>query len=293
MTAAAAPAAADIGPRSPGRIRRIASEVTPVEAVAVGWLVVLVIGMFLLPAVLGLDTDTMKSAERLQGPSGAHLLGTDNYGRDLLARALAGARVSLLVGFGSVLAAAVIGIPLGMLAGYLRGWVDAVVSFVVDVVLAFPGLVLALVLAAFLGASVTNVMIAIAVPMTPVFVRLAKAQTLSVATREYVEASQVIGTPTHSIVWRDILPNILQPILAYALVSIGGAILIEGGLSFLGLGVPPKQASWGSMINDGRSYITEHALMIAVPAVFMLVTILSLNLAADRFLSDRDAAAVR
>ncbi|MER6827751.1 ABC transporter permease [Streptosporangium sp. NPDC000563] len=260
------------------------------DALSLTWLGFLALAALALPLFLQLDTETMSSAERLGGPSAQHWLGTDNYGRDLLARALSGARISLGIGFGSVAAAALIGVPLGMLAGYLRGWVDAVVSFVVDVILAFPGLVLALALASFLGPSVGNVMIAILVPMTPVFVRLAKAQTMSVAGREYVEASQVIGTRTWSIVVRDVLPNILQPVMAYALVSVGSAILIEGGLSFLGMGVPPEQPSWGSMINSGRIFISEDPRLVAVPSMFMLLTILGLNLIADRFLSRSDAA---
>lgn len=261
------------------------------DVVSVGWLSGLALATLLLPTLLSLDTSTMSAADRLHGPSTDFLLGTDEYGRGLLARCLAGARVSLLIGFGSVLAAAVIGVPLGMLAGYLRGWLDAVISFVVDVVMAFPGLVLALALAAFLGASVTNVMIAITVPMTPVFVRLAKAQTISIARRDYVEASQVIGTPTRSVLARDILPNIAQAILAYALVSVGTAILIEGGLSFLGLGVPPSQPSWGAMINDGTTFISTEPYLIVVPSMFMLMTILSLNLFADRFLTGPQQAA--
>ncbi len=255
------------------------------DVLSVGWLVTLALATLLLPTLLHLDTATMSAADRLQGPFGDAFLGTDEYGRSLFARCLAGARVSLLIGFGSVAAAAIIGVPLGMLAGYLRGWVDAVISFIVDVVMAFPGRVLALALAAFLGASVTNVMIAITVPMTPVFVRLSKAQTLSISRRDYVEASQVIGTPTRSILARDVLPNISQAILAYALVSVGTAILIEGGLSFLGLGVPPSQPSWGAMINDGTTFISSEPYLIAVPSAFMLMTILSLNLVADRFLS--------
>lgn len=258
------------------------------------WLVALVVSMFLLPMLLHLDVGTMDAKARLSGPTWQHLLGTDNYGRDILARTLAGARVSLWIGFGSVIAAAVIGIPIGMAAAYRRGRFDAVTSFIVDVILAFPGLILALVLASFLGASVTNVLIAILVPMTPVFIRLARAQAMSVAGREYVEASQVIGTSTLSILRRDVLPNIVEAMLAFALVSVGNAILIEGGLSFLALGVPSTQPSWGSMINYGRDYINQNALMIIVPSVFMLLTILSLNLLADRYLSGSAAkAAVR
>jgi peptide/nickel transport system permease protein len=172
-----------------------------------------------------------------------------------------------------------------MVAGYYRGRLDAAISFVVDVILAFPGLILALALAAFLGASVPNVMIAIAVPMFPVFVRLAKAQTLAVAKREYVEASQVIGTSGPSILLRDVLPNITEAMLAFTLVSIGQAILIEGGLSFLGMGVPSTQATWGTMINFGRGFITSNPSLVAVPSAFMLFTILALNLLADRYLA--------
>jgi peptide/nickel transport system permease protein len=241
--------------------------------------------MFLLPHLLDLSADTMSAPDRLSGISSDHLLGADNYGRDILARCLAGARVSLLISIVSVAAAAAVGVPLGMVAGYYRGWADAVISFVVDVILAFPGLILALALAAFLGASVHNVMIAIAVPMFPVFVRLAKAQTMSVAKREYVEASQVIGTPGPSILLRDVLPNIAEAMLAFTLVSIGQAILIEGGLSFLGMGVPSTQATWGSMINFGRGFITSDPSLVAIPSAFMLFTILALNLLADRYLA--------
>jgi peptide/nickel transport system permease protein len=258
---------------------------TVTDGLSIGWLVLMVGSMFLLPHLLDLSADAMSAPDRLSGFSSDHLLGADNYGRDILARCLAGARVSLLISIVSVGAAAAVGVPLGMVAGYYRGWADAVISFVVDVILAFPGLILALALAAFLGASVHNVMIAIAVPMFPVFVRLAKAQTMSVAKREYVEASQVIGTPGPSILLRDVLPNIAEAMLAFTLVSIGQAILIEGGLSFLGMGVPSTQATWGTMINFGRGFINSDPALVAVPSAFMLFTILALNLLADRYLA--------
>lgn len=275
----------------PAARKRRRRPLTVSDVLAGLWMGLLILAMLFLPALLGLDDQKMSGAARLSGPSAAHWLGADNYGRDLLARALSGARVSLLIGFGSVLAAAVIGIPFGMLAGYLRGRIDAVISFVVDVLLAFPGLVLALALVALLGPSIQNVMIAIIVPMAPVFARLAKAQTLSVVRREYVEASQVIGTRTSSILRRDVFPNILEAMMAFALVSVGHAILIEGSLSFLAMGVPQPQPSWGSMINYGRPYITNDPLIILVPSLFMLFTILSLNLLADRYMSTTDALA--
>jgi peptide/nickel transport system permease protein len=261
------------------------------ERLAAAWLLLLIAGMLILPWALSLDPLALDADARLVGPGADHLLGTDNLGRDLLARALDGARVSLWIGIGSTAIAAGIGVPLGMIAAWDRGRLDAVISFVVDVILAFPGLVLALALTSFLGASITNVMIAVTVPMLPVFVRLARAQTLRVLGTEYIEASHVIGTPAASIMRRDVLPNILEAVLAYGFVSIGRAILIEGGLSFLGIGVPLPQPTWGSMINEGRIYLATDPLVILVPAAFLMLTILALNLLSDRFLVDSDPVA--
>ncbi|WP_166354482.1 ABC transporter permease [Phytoactinopolyspora limicola] len=254
---------------------------------ALAWLGSLIVALLVLPPLRSLDPLALDSTARFSGPSGEYWLGTDDLGRDLLARALDGAKISLLVGLGSTAIAALIGVPMGMIAGYRGKAADAVVSFIVDVVLGFPGLVLALGLAAFLGPSVTNVMIAIAVPLIPAFARLARAQTMSLLTREFVEASKVIGTPTLSIMRRDIVPNISEAVLAFALVNVGRAILIEGGLSFLGIGVPLPQPTWGTMINEGRVYLTQSPAIILVPSVFMMLTILSINMLADRYLLDR------
>lgn len=264
-----------------------------ITVMSVGWLGLLLVGMVVLPTLLSLDPLALSATDRLQGPSLSHWMGTDDLGRDLLARSLDGARVSLTIGVGSTLMAALIGVPLGMLAANHRDRpVDYTISFGVDVVLGFPGLVLALALAAFLGASTGNVMIAITVPLIPVFVRLAKAQTLAVYTREFIEASRIIGTPLRSIMWRDVIPNILSSLLAFGLVTVGRSILIEGGLSFLGIGVPPPQPTWGSMIDDGRLYLASHPIIILVPSLFMMLTILSTNLLADRFLLDKTQAGV-
>lgn len=276
-------------PRAGSRGRRL----DLISVMSVGWLALLVLGMLVLPGLLSLDPLALSAEDRLQGPSTSHWLGTDDLGRNLLARSLDGARVSLTIGVGSTLMAALIGVPLGMLAANHRDRpVDYTISFGVDVVLGFPGLVLALALAAFLGASTGNVMIAITVPLIPVFVRLAKAQTLAVYTREFIEASRIIGTPLRSIMWRDVIPNILSSLLAFGLVTVGRSILIEGGLSFLGIGVPPPQPTWGSMIDDGRLYLASHPIIILVPSLFMMLTILSTNLLADRFLLDKTQAGV-
>jgi peptide/nickel transport system permease protein len=257
------------------------------ELLSLAWLVALVVGMFVLPPLLGLHPQTPSVEAKLAGPGAGHVLGADNLGRDLLARVLSGAHISLAIGFGSVLIAAVIGIPIGMVAAYIGGAFSAVATFIVDVILAFPGLILALALTAFIGPSFLSVLVAITVPMMPVFARLAKIQTASVLQREYVEASRVIGTPMLSILRRDVLPNIAESMIAFALVSVGTAIMIEAGLSFLGLGVPPPQPSWGSMIADGQTYLESGPQMIIVPAAFLVLTIVSLNLLSDRFLSDQ------
>lgn len=257
------------------------------ELLSLAWLVALIVGMFVLPPLLGLHPQTPSVEAKLAGPGAGHILGADNLGRDLLARVLSGAHVSLAIGFGSVLIAAMIGIPIGMFAAYIGGAFSAVATFIVDVILAFPGLILALALTAFIGPSFLSVLVAITVPMMPVFARLSKIQTASVLQREYVEASRVIGTPMLSILRRDVLPNIAESMIAFALVSVGTAIMIEAGLSFLGLGVPPPQPSWGSMIAAGQTYLESGPQMIIVPAAFLVLTIVSLNLLSDRFLSDQ------
>jgi peptide/nickel transport system permease protein len=259
------------------------------ELLGLVWLVALLIGMIVLPPLLNLHAQQPSVEAQLVGPTSGHILGTDNLGRDLLARVLSGAHISLAIGFGSVLIAALIGIPIGMFAAYLGGAFSAIATFIVDVILAFPGLILALALTAFIGPSFTSVLVAITVPMMPVFARLAKIQTASVLQREYVEASRVIGTPMLSILWRDVLPNIAESMIAFALVSVGTAIMIEAGLSFLGLGVPPPQPTWGSMISAGQTYLQSGPQMIIVPGAFLVLTIVSLNLLSDRFLTEQGA----
>lgn len=276
-----------------GKAFRLGPWRSPAFVLCLVWLVVLVAGMLLLPVILGLDAEHIDARARLASPSGAHLFGADQLGRDLFARAMAGARISLLIGVGTVVSAAVIGVPLGIVAAYTRGAVSATINFIADVILAFPGLILALALSAFLGAAVHNVMIAIAVPMCPVFIRLGRAQAASVLGRDYVEASRTIGTPARGIIWRDVLPNIAEPVYAYALASVGHAILIEGGLSFLGIGVPSGVATWGGMINEGRSYIQTNPALLAIPAVLLLLTILSLNILSDRLAAIRSGAGRR
>ena len=214
-------------------------------------------------------------------PSWAHWFGTDEVGRDVLSRILWGARASLSAGLVSVGIALGIGVPLGLLAGYAGGWVDGVLSRIVDAMLAVPFLILAIALAAFLGPSLANAMIAIGVSATPTFVRLTRGQVLSVKVEDYVEAARAVGNPHARIAVRHILPNILAPVMVQATLATAAAIIAEASLSFLGLGQQPPAPSWGSMLNTGKNYIDGAPWMSIFPGVSIFLLVLSFNLLGD------------
>ncbi len=218
-----------------------------------------------------------------QPPSLAHWLGTDALGRDQLSRVIYGARISLSVGAGAIVLGGLIGSILGIVGGYLRGWVDQVISMIVDALLAFPSLILALAIAAALGSGITNVIIALAVVRIPIYVRLARGQTLQVRSLDYVTASRAVGTPAWRILLRHIFPNIFSPLLVQATLSISFAILDESVLSFLGLGAQPPTPEWGTMIADAQPYLTGglDPWMVLGPALAITITVLSLNLLGD------------
>ncbi|TMV86875.1 ABC transporter permease [Thioclava sp. BHET1] len=225
-------------------------------------------------------TATSWSAIR-KPPSLEHWLGTDNLGRDLLSRMIWGARASLLAGVVSVFIAVLLGLPLGVAAGYLRGWTDAAISRMTEALLAAPFLILAIALAAFLGPSLTNAMIAIGLSAMPVFIRLARAQTMSVMTEDYVESAHAIGLPALPLVWRYILPNIFPPILVQATLTIATAIIAEASLSFLGLGQQPPAPSWGSMLNVAKNYLDQAPWMALWPGIAIFLVVLGFNLLGD------------
>src|SRR5215470_6110655 len=217
----------------------------------------------------------------LARPGRAHWLGTDNVGRDVLSRVVWGTRVSLVAGFVSVAIAAAAGGVLGMLAGYAGGQADGVVMRLMDAVLSFPPLVLALALGAVLGAGLTGVVIALGVVYTPTFARLMRGQVLSISGREYVEAARALGSPGWRIAWRHVLPNATAPIVIQASLSVAFAILAEASLSFLGLGIQPPSASWGSMINAGRGYLQQAPWIVFGPGAALFVTVIGLNFVGD------------
>jgi peptide/nickel transport system permease protein len=217
----------------------------------------------------------------LARPDRAHLMGTDNVGRDVLSRMIWGTRVSLLAGFGSVALAMVTGGLLGLVAGYAGGRTDGLVMRVMDAVLSFPPLVLALALGAVLGAGLTGVVIALGVVYTPTFARLMRGQVLTITARDYVEAARALGAPGWRVAWHHVLPNAAAPIVIQASLSVAFAILAEASLSFLGLGIQPPGASWGSMINAGRGYLQQAPWIVFWPGTALFVTVVGLNFVGD------------
>jgi peptide/nickel transport system permease protein len=246
----------------------------------------LVIALFVAVAVLApliapYDPTAQTWTVVRKPPSLAHWLGTDDVGRDILSRVMFGARASLLAGVVSVAIAIAIGVPAGMLAGYLGGFIDALLSRMTDAMLACPFLILAIALAAFLGPSLTNAMIAIGISTTPIFVRLTRGQVMAVKVEDYVEAARAVGNPHWRIVLVHVLPNILPTLIVQATSSMAGAIIAEAALSFLGLGQQPPAPSWGSMLNSAQRFLVNEPWMAVWPGLAIFLTVLSFNLVGD------------
>ncbi|HEX9326527.1 MAG TPA: ABC transporter permease [Reyranella sp.] len=214
-------------------------------------------------------------------PGSEHLLGADHLGRDMLSRLIYGGRVSLTVGLLAPIISVIVGGCLGMLAGYFRGRLETFAVGGVDVLLAFPPLVFALAVTAYLGQSVLNITLVIGVLGIPAFTRVARAVTLSLSEREFVTAARALGATHSRILIRELLPNVALPLLAFFLLGVAVTIVVEGALSFLGLGVPPPTASWGSMIGEGRESLDIAPWLAFLPAGFMFLTVLSFNVVGD------------
>ena len=223
---------------------------------------------------------TSWSAVRV-APSADYWFGTDEIGRDVLSRVIWGARASLLAGLVSVCISMSLGVPIGLLAAYVGGWTDGLISRFTDSMLAVPFLILAIALAAFLGPSLTNAMIAIGVSATPIFVRLTRAQVLAVKVEDFVEAARAVGNPHWRIALRHILPNVLPPLIVQATLAIAAAIIAEASLSFLGLGQQPPAPSWGSMLNTAKNYVDNSPWMAIWPGLSIFLLVLSFNLFGD------------
>ncbi len=267
--------------RSPARlaIRRFRG-----RPAAVAGLVVITLFVALAvfaPLIAQYDPDKTSWTLIRKAPSLAHWMGTDENGRDVFARVVFGARASLLAGVVSVLIAAGIGVPLGLLAGFVGGVTDAVIGRVVDAMLSCPFLILAIALAAFLGPALSNAMIAIGVSAAPIFVRVARGATMDAATNEYVEAARALGNPPWRVAIRHVLPNIVPPVLVQATLAIAAAIIAEASLSFLGLGQQPPSPSWGSMLNSAQRFLTQAPWLAFFPGLAIFLAVLSFNLIGD------------
>jgi len=249
--------------------------------IAIGWMG-LVFAVAILADVLPMPSPTdMDMLERRAPMSIEHWLGTDGLGRDELARLIHGARISLVVGLLAPLIGLVIGGALGLLAGYFRGRFETLVVGSMDVLLAFPPLVLALAVTAYLGQSILNLTCILGVLGIPAFMRVARAATLTLARREFVIAAQALGATHVRILLRELLPNVLLPLVAFFLLGVAVTIVAEGALSFLGLGVPPPISSWGSMIGEGRESLDVAPRLAFLPAFVFFLTVLSFNLVGD------------
>jgi len=251
---------------------------------AVAGLVIL--GIMILAAVLApvlplADPIQIDSTHALYSPGTPFLFGSDQYGRDVFSRVVYGGRVSLLVGPIAVAIALIPGVLIGLLAGYYGRWLDTVLMRVIDVMLAFPGILLALGIVAVLGPSLTSLMIAVGIAAIPTYARLTRASVLSARENLYVDAARVVGARDSIIVSRHILPNIVAPIIVVSTLGVGAAILVAAALSFLGLGSQPPSAEWGRMLSEGRQYLREQWWIATFPGVAIMLTVLALNLLGD------------
>jgi len=267
----------DVAAAPARRVRRLG----PLFWLATGWMI-FVFAVAILADVLPLPSPSdMDMLERRAPFSFAHWLGTDGLGRDELSRLIHGARISLVVGLCAPIIGLSIGGALGMLAGYFRGRFETLVVGSMDVLLAFPPLIFVLAVVAFLGQSILNLTCIIGILGIPAFMRVARASTLTLARREFVIAAQALGATHARILLRELLPNVFLPLLAFFLLGVAVTIVVEGALSFLGLGVPPPISSWGSMIGEGRESLDVAPRLAFLPAIAMFLTVLSFNLIGD------------
>lgn len=244
-------------------------------------LILLILAAIFAPLITTYDPIVIDPPSRTQPPSREHWLGTDGFGRDIYTRIVYGARVSLPVGLIAVSIAATAGAILGLIAGYYGRFADAIIMRVIDIMLAFPNIMLALVIVAILGPSIRNVMIAVGIGEIPRYTRLIRGQVLSARELLYVEAAKVIGVPTSKIMFRHILPNVVSPVIVLATLSVGSAILAAAGLSFLGLGAQPPRPEWGAMLADGRQFLRSHWWVATMPGIAIAITVLSINMFGD------------
>ncbi len=244
-------------------------------------LILMVGGAIFAPLIAPDDPILINPKQALYSPGFPFLFGTDNLGRDVLSRVVFGARLSLIVGLISVGIAASIGVTVGLVAGYYGGWVESLIMRIIDVMLAFPGILLALAIVSVLGPSLTNLMISVGVAAIPTYARLTRGSVLATKENLYIEAARVVGAPDHRILIRHILPNVVAPLIVAATLGVGAAILSAAALSFLGLGSQPPTPEWGRMLSEGRRYLSSAWWISTFPGFAIMLTVLAINMIGD------------
>ena len=251
--------------------------------VIVGFVVIflLIITAILAPIIAPYDPYQQDLKVAVQGSSFQHWLGTDQLGRDVLTRIIYGTRTSLEVGLIAVGVASIIGMSLGLMAGYFGGWFELIVMRIIDAMMSIPNILLALVFAAMLGGGLKNVMIAVGISMVPSYCRLMRSQVLIVRQTDYILAANVVGCSNLRVMFKHIFPNSLSPLIVLMSINLGGAIMAEAGLSFLGMGIAPPGAAWGSMVNDGYKYLLMNPVISIAPGVCIMAVVLAFNMVGD------------
>jgi peptide/nickel transport system permease protein len=254
----------------------------PLAAIGVILVILFAFAAIFAPWISPQDPARIDLPNRLQTPSAQHWCGTDELGRDILSRLIWGARISLFVGSSVVAGSLFLGLIIGSLAGYYGGGIDRFVNVVLmNAFLSFPGILIAIAFVAFRGPGIFNLILALSLGGWVGYARLVRAQVLAVREREFVEAARALGAGDLHIITRHILPNIIQPIIVQAAIGMAGAVLAEATMSFLGLGVPPPTASWGSMLNDARSHLFDAPHLVLFPAVTVMLAVLAFNFLGD------------
>lgn len=282
-TAARSVLSGEISAASPVRRWKTLHQLLQHRGATIGLVLLLIVVLAALTAPYLTNYEPIKISppDRNQSPSGQHWFGTDQFGRDVFTRVVYGARISLPVGLIAVGIAAAVGLALGLVSGYYGKWIDAAVMRVIDVMLAFPGILFALVVVAILGPSLINVMIAVGISEIPRYTRLVRGSVLSAKENLYVDAARVTGVRDMAILFQHILPNVVGPIVVLATLSLGSAILAAAGLSFLGLGAQPPTPEWGAMLADGRQTLGSQWWISTMPGLAIAVTVLAVNMAGD------------
>ena len=269
------------GNRQLERSARLARR-NPLASIGVVWVIVFVFCALFAPWIAPQDPAHIELPSRLQAPSAHHLCGTDELGRDILSRLIWGSRISMFVGSSVVACSLLLGLIIGSLAGYYGGRIDRFVNIVLmNAFLSFPGILIAIAFVAFRGPGIFNLVLALSLGGWVGYARLVRGQVLAVREREFVEAARALGANDLRIVMRHILPNIIQPVIVQAAIGMAGAVLAEATMSFLGLGVPPPTASWGSMLNDARSHLFDAPHLVIFPAVTVMLAVLAFNFIGD------------